>query len=124
MLDQHDRILMEGMIFDGHVGVHDFEKTNGQPFQADVILYSRHLPACETDQLDQTIDYGTAYQLVGDTIRSADCDLIEKLAGLIAENLLNHFPLADAVDVTVRKPQAPLQGRFKSMGVRILRVRG
>lgn len=123
MNKNYDRILLEGLVFEGFVGVHDFEKKNGQPFQIDLELVCPRLAACDTDRLDQTIDYGKAYELIGSIVRSASCDLIERLAGMIAAAILDSFPLAAAVDVTVRKPQAPITGQFSAMGIRIYRER-
>lgn len=122
MLDDHcDQILMNGMVFHGHVGVLAAEKLNGQLFQVDIILHCPRLAACETDQLYETIDYSAAYTLVKKVVETADFDLIERLAGQIASTLLDHFALAAAVDVTVQKPQAPIDGQFKAMGIHIYR---
>jgi dihydroneopterin aldolase len=49
--------------------------------------------------------------------------LIEKLAGLIAADLLATYELACAVEVTVRKPQAPINGQIRAVGVTIRRER-
>ena len=118
-----DRILLEGMVFHGHVGVNEFEKKNGQPFRIDIELFFSALQACETDRLDQTIDYSQVYKLIGLIVHNAHCDLIERLAGLIAESLFASYPLVMAADVTVRKPEAPIDGEFSAMGVRIYRER-
>lgn len=121
--DCRDQILMSGMLFHGHVGVLAAEKLNGQLFQVDVILFCPRLTACETDQLNETIDYSDAFALIRQVVESADFDLIERLAGQIASTLLDHYSLATAVDVTVQKPQAPIDGQFNAMGIRIYRER-
>lgn len=118
-----DQILMSGMVFKGHVGVLAAEKLNGQPFQVDIILLCPRLAACETDQLNETIDYSAAFMLIKEIVEGSDYDLIERLAGEIASALLDRFSLALAVDVTVRKPQAPIDGQFDAMGIRIYRER-
>lgn len=120
---QADRIFLEGLQFHGHVGVHDFEKANGQPFVLDVVLFCRQLLACDSDRLDETIDYGGAFERIRHIVETADCDLIEKLAGLVASDLLDRFELVRAVEVTVRKPQAPIRGSFSAVGVSIRRER-
>lgn len=124
MTSYGDKIIMEGMVFHGHVGVLDFEKANGQSFVLDITFYCRQIDACSTDRLDQTVDYSQAYELARSIVEQADCDLIERLAGILAEAMLKNFPLALAVEITVRKPQAPIQGEFKAMGVQIIRERG
>lgn len=120
---RYDQIRLEGMEFHGHVGVHSFEKMDGQPFILDVVLFCRHLQACESDHLEDTVDYGDVFTHVARIVETADYDLIEKLAGEVAAVLLEKFDLADAVEVTVRKPKAPIQGRFSAVGVNIRRER-
>lgn len=125
MMEQsYDQIIMEGMVFHSHVGVLASEKENGQDFVVDVVLFCLPLEACQTDNLGQTISYGDAFRLIRPIVEEAKYDLIERLAGEIAKQLLNTFRLAEQVEVTVRKPQAPVQGRFDAMGVRITRGRG
>jgi dihydroneopterin aldolase len=122
-MKKYDRILLEGMLFHGYVGVNDFEKKEGQPFQIDLQLFCDELPACETDRLEHTIDYGKVFDLVASTVGQARYNLIERLAGQIAKNILSAFSLVKAADVTVRKPKAPVNGCFDAMGVRIFRER-
>lgn len=123
MREMPDCILMLGMVFHGHVGVLDIEKQNGQAFEVDITIYCRRLAAVNSDQLTETIDYGDAYQLVRQIVESARCDLIERLAGMIAEVLFDRYPLAQAAEITVRKPEAPINGQFSAMGIKIYRER-
>lgn len=123
MRELPDRILMQGMLFHSHVGVLEFEKRDGQPFEIDATLFCRQIEAVLSDQLTQTIDYGEAYNLIRGIVEAARCDLVEHLAGMIAEALLSRFALAKAVEIAVRKPQAPVGGRFAAMGVSIYRER-
>jgi dihydroneopterin aldolase len=118
-----DQIIMNGMSFFSHVGVLPQEKRDGQNFVLDVIIHCRRLMATETDNLAETIDYGQAYLLIRDIVGQAHYDLIERLAGAVADTLLQTYRLAEAVDVTVRKPEAPIDGPFDYMAVRICRQR-
>lgn len=118
-----DQILLSGMAFNSHVGVFPEEKQNGQTFIIDVVLHCERLPATDTDILAQTADYGKAYTLIKKTVEQARYNLIERLAGAVADALLQSFRIVVAVDVTVRKPQAPVDGLFDFMGVRIYRER-
>ena len=123
MQPARDQIILKHMVFHSHVGVLDFEKQNGQDFDLDVILFCGRLEATETDKLSQTIDYGKVYDVVREITEQAHFDLIERLAGAIAEILLQSFQLAAAVEVLVRKPTAPIEGQFAYMGIRIYRER-
>ena len=119
-----DLIFLEGMKFFGRVGVHSFEKTEGQPFLVDVTLYCGRLPACSSDRLEETIDYAAIFALVQTIVEQAEYDLIERLADQIASTLLAECLLANAVEVAVKKPKAPIAGQFSAVGVFIRRERG
>ena len=123
MKELTDQVLMQGMVFYAYVGVLPHEKEKGQPYVLDVILHCARLEATENDELAGTIHYGQAYALVKDLVEYSRCDLIEKLAGDVAATLLAKYSLAQAVEVPVRKPQAPVPGIFDYMGCRILRSR-
>jgi 7,8-dihydroneopterin aldolase/epimerase/oxygenase len=119
----YDQVHLQGMVFYGHVGVHESEKVRGQDFIIDASLFCPPLAACESDALDQTIDYGQAYALIQDIVQNARFDLIERLADEIAARLLDRFQLAEMVEITVSKPHAPISGHFQAMSVRITRKR-
>ena len=118
-----DQINLQNMVFHSHVGVHEQEKADGQRFELDVIFHCQPLKATDTDRLDQTIDYGKAYRQIRELVINARYDLIERLAGAVAEAMLTAFPLACSGTVTVRKPEAPLDGVFDAMAVTITRSR-
>lgn len=122
--EKSDQIILSHMVFFSHVGVLDFEKMNGQSFDVDVTLICQRIRATDTDKLSETIDYGMVYQVVKETTESARFDLIERLAGAVAEAVLEAFPRVDAIEVLVRKPSAPIDGQFAYMGVKIYRERG
>jgi dihydroneopterin aldolase len=124
MLEQYDQIILSHMVFYSHVGVLDFEKENGQSFDLDVTLYCQRIRATDTDELTETVDYGKVYQVVREVTEPAQFDLIERLAGAIADAVLGSFCQVEAVDVLVRKPSAPIEGSFAYMGVKIRRERG
>ncbi len=123
MTERWDQILMEGMIFNGRIGVLAFEKRIPQPYKIDAVICCRKIEACSTDKLMHTINYASAYDMIRKIVENADCDLIERLAEMIAESLLECCPLAQAVEISVRKPKAPVDGEFDAMGVRIFRER-
>ena len=118
-----DRILMQGMSFYSYTGVLDFEKRDGQVFLADVVLELPPIAACETDRLADTVSYAQAYDIVKQVFEQERYDLVERLCGVIARRLIEAFESVDRVTVTVRKPQAPIDGLFEAMGVRISRSR-
>lgn len=118
-----DRILLEGMTFHGRTGFFDYEKENGQIFCVDLTLYFRSLSAIDTDRLEDTVDYGAVFETVRALVEDGHFDLIEKLAGEIIKSVLNLYPV-DAAQILLRKPQAPINGKFDAMAVSLFRERG
>jgi dihydroneopterin aldolase len=116
-----DRILMEGMTFRGHHGVHPAEREVGAPFTVDVELEVDLAEAGRSDRLEDTVDYSTAYRLVGEVVEGDPCHLVEALAERIAARMLA-FERVRRTTVTVRKPP-PLPGQFRAFGVEVSRAR-
>lgn len=113
-----DRITLTGLKARGYHGVFDFEKREGQDFVVDVVLHADHAQAGESDRLEDTINYADVAQIVADRITGEPFDLIEALAWTIAGDLLR---VAGSVEVTVHKPQAPIDQDFQDVSVTVRR---
>ncbi|WP_298593268.1 dihydroneopterin aldolase, partial [uncultured Rothia sp.] len=109
---RHDRITLTGITAKGYHGVLDFEKRDGQPFVVDVTLYSDFSAAAATDDLTKTTNYALVVDLIHRHVTNGSLDLIETLAVNIAEGILTMFELVEAVEITVSKPQAPIELPF------------
>lgn len=118
-----DLILLEGMRFYAYHGVNPEERSLGQRFIVDVELRADLRAAGRSDAIADTISYSDVYKRVRDIVTGQARDLIEAVAHDIALGLLREFP-AQAVTVTMRKPEAPLRGAvLDAAGVRITRTR-
>lgn len=117
-----DRINLIGMRFLGRHGVHVTEQVETQPFEVDVTLIADLSAGARSDDLADTIDYGVVFAVVRDAVEGPSYRLIEALAGRIVDQLLGATRAA-AVEVRVRKPQAPLPGAFKTVEVVLRRTR-
>ncbi|MDO9484920.1 MAG: dihydroneopterin aldolase [Actinomycetota bacterium] len=115
-----DQILITGIRGIGHHGVFDYERRDGQEFVVDVTLFLKANEAAQTDELNDTVDYGAVAQAVHDRIVGAPVSLIETLAEQIAELVLQISGI-ERVEVTVHKPQAPIPVPFENVALRILR---
>ncbi len=118
-----DLIRLLGVEAAGHHGVLEVEKLTGQPFVVDVVLELDLSRAGRTDDLADTVSYA---EIAGDVmarITGPPFDLIERLAEVIADDVLAR-PLVDAVEVTVHKPQAPVGHPFRDVQVQVRRERG
>ena len=106
-----DRLAVQGLVFRGHHGVFDHERRDGQDFLVDLALALDTRRAAETDDLQDTVDYGSLVDEVRTVVEGDPVDLIETLAQRIADVCLRRPALAEA-HVTVHKPHAPIQATF------------
>ena len=79
--------------------------------------------ASNSDDLNDTVDYAAMIDLVIEDIQSEPCDLIEHLAGRIADRILFQFNRINRVSVTIHKPSAPVKGSVLDIAVTIERNR-
>ena len=117
-----DRLAVLGIEAFGHHGVFDFERREGQLFVADLVLGIDTRDAARTDDLQHTVDYGSLVSKVKTAIESDPVDLIETLAQRIADVCLAD-PRVAWTEVTVHKPDAPVQATFSDVTLTITRTR-
>ena len=79
--------------------------------------------ASVTDAIKDAIDYSEVARAVISVIEGEPVSLIETLAARVSETVLA-FPRVTAVEVTIHKPQAPLDVAFEDISVTIHRTGG
>ena len=117
-----DSLRVHGMVFHAYHGLYDDERENGQRFEIDVELNFDIDKAAQSDQIQDTVDVRTIYQLVKSIVLKEKFYLIEALAKRIATVLLEQFNI-EQVTVRVRKPFAPLGGLANGTEIEITRAR-
>ncbi|MEA1960119.1 MAG: dihydroneopterin aldolase [Bacillota bacterium] len=117
-----DKIIASGLQFQGCHGVLPQEKTEAQIFIIDLGLYIDLGKAGISDDLHDTVSYDDVFQAVKRIVEKEHYNLIEALAENIAAAILLRFPV-QGVEVTVRKPDAPVKGKFDFFAVSIKRFR-
>ena len=125
MTDHPDRLSLLGMRFHARHGVLPHEKVEPQPFEVDLVLHADLSAAAASDDLADTVDYAALHELVAGIVGGPGFDLIEGLAGAIARAVLAATdPLVvEAVEVRVRKPEAPIEGELETVEAAIVRHR-
>ena len=86
------------------------EHNVGGRFEVDVAMTLDITDAARGDDLSKTVDYEQVYAIVRDRVTGQSSYLIESLAYSIAEVVMEHFAMLEAVEVTVRKPNPPVGG--------------
>ena len=118
-----DQILLTAIHGFGYHGLFEHERTNGQDFFVDLVLNVDLLAASKSDAIEDTVNYAEITDLVVAEITTNPVSLIEKLAGRIAERILDTYMKVSLVTVTVHKPQAPVAASLKDIAVQITRTR-
>jgi dihydroneopterin aldolase len=118
-----DRIELRGLRVRGHHGVFEHERRDGQDFVVDITVWLDLAPAAASDDLADTLDYGQLAQQAADIVAGPPRNLIETVAGEIADAVMTDARVS-AVEVVVHKPSAPIPLTFTDVAVVATRSRG
>lgn len=103
-------IRLKNCAFFARHGLHGAEEFLGQRFFVDAELIVRPSAPLADDDMESTVDYGVAFQLIEAIVTGRRRFLIEALAKDLATALVGRFPQIVEATVTVRKPSAPVPG--------------
>ena len=113
-------IRLKNMQFYGFHGVDKSEKHLGGRFEVDVEMKLSLKKSCNSDELDDTVNYEKIYKTVDTCVNKDKFYLIEALANSIAKDILINFPI-NSILVRVRKPHAPVKGVLDTIEVELNR---
>jgi 7,8-dihydroneopterin aldolase/epimerase/oxygenase len=116
-----DRILLEGMSFQGRHGVRPAEREVPQEFKVDVEVDCDLSEPGKSDRIEDTIDYRQIRSVVKDVIEGESQKLLETLAARIADRVLE-IPRVGGVTVRIAKRPQSMQP-IEAAAVRIDRTR-
>ena len=114
-----DLIFIEGFRGETVIGIHETELHHPQPLVIDVHAGLPHARACDTDRINDTIDYGVVCERLRRLMVEHRLQLLEALAETIADILIGEFG-ASWVRVKVVKPKK--FSDVSAVGVQIERV--
>lgn len=112
-------IHIKNCAFYAYHGVFDFEKEKGQDFFVDAVLTIARPPEFGDDKLENTVHYGLVFDLIKHIMTKERYDLIETLAHEIGQRICQKFPTVISASITVRKPDAPIEGVFDYVEVNV-----
>ena len=119
-----DRIIVSGIKFHAYHGLTRLEREVGVRCSIDVEMSVNLAAAIASDHLSDTIDYRVVHNLVLEIGQKRNSfHLIESLAGCIAAEMLERFPIKE-VTVRVRKETPIIDGIVDNIGVQVTRLRG
>jgi 7,8-dihydroneopterin aldolase/epimerase/oxygenase len=111
-----DELAISGLECWGHHGVFEFERREGQTFVIDLVLGVDTTAAAASDDLSETVDYGSLAMAVKAAVEKDPVDLIETLAQRISDLCLLETRV-EWVRVTVHKPDAPIDATFADVAL-------
>ena len=116
-----DRILLEGMSFQGRHGVRPAERERPQEFKVDVEVDCDLSEAGQTDRIEDTLDYRQVRAIAKEVIEGESQKLLESLAAHIADRVLQ-LQRVGGVSVRISKRPASMLP-IAAAAVRINRTR-
>ncbi|RYY86855.1 MAG: dihydroneopterin aldolase [Chitinophagaceae bacterium] len=93
-------IALEGLRFYAPHGVYEGEALTGNEFEVDLAMEVEETGA--VTQLEQTLNYVTAYELIRDIFATREA-LLERLCQAIAARLESECPQMAALEISIRK---------------------
>ncbi len=115
-------VFIEGLDIYAYHGVPAEERAIGHRYHIDIEMQVDG-EADQTDEISQTVDYGAAALLTEQIIRNSQFKTVERLASVVAENLLLAYILVLEVKVSIRKPMPPAPIIAASVGATVVRRR-
>ena len=117
-----DRIELRGLTVQGRHGVYESERVNGQEFVVDIVAWIDLADAAASDDLADTYDYAALAERAAAIVAGPARNLIETVGSEIADFVMDDQRV-HAVEVTVHKPDAPIEQQFADVAVVIRRSR-
>ena len=118
-----DKIIIKGLKIFAYHGVNTKEKQDGQNFIIDLVCYTNFSEAAITDDLEKTVSYAKIIKTVTKAFCEKSYDLIEAAANAVIEKIFEEYKKIEKIDITLKKPEAPIKADFDYVAVEFTRER-
>ena len=109
------RVALEGLELHAFHGVYPHERESGNWFEVDIAVETDFSLAATTDELVGTVNYETLFKIVKAEMEQPS-KLLETVTEKIASDVLEIFPNALSVELTVSKINPPIGGKSEGVG--------
>jgi len=116
-----DQLIIHNLELFAYHGVNPEEKAMGQKFIVQAKISIDLSQAGDSDSLDTAINYAKLCHELQEVFTDTKHDLIERAATVLCEYILTHYPLVNEVDLTLKKPWAPIHLPIDYPAVRLVR---
>lgn len=118
-----DKIIIENLTVFANHGVMEEERALGQKFIISAAIEADLHKAGVTDDLNDTLNYAEICSRITEYTAQNPCRLLEAAAEQLADVILEEYPAAESLTLTIKKPWAPIGLPVDSAGVCIKRRR-
>jgi 7,8-dihydroneopterin aldolase/epimerase/oxygenase len=115
-----DTIFLEQVVVQTKLGVPDWERLKPQTIILDIEIGYDLTKSCQSDAIEDTVDYGEVVKRIRETLSENSFKLVEALAQHVCQLILQEFK-AESVKIKVAKPN--ILAGLKALGVMIERVK-
>lgn len=117
-------IRIKNATFYAYHGALEEEQTIGGVFEADLDIYTDFSNAAAKDDLKLTINYDEVYKYINKIVHGKKYYLIETLATVIADGLLDKYKSISKIAVRVRKHHVPVGGVLDYVEAEVVKENG
>ena len=117
------KIELKNLVFYAYHGVLEEEAKMGQRFKIDVQLTLEDGLEFAKDTPEQTVNYVEVYSVVKKIVENVRFNLIERLAEVIASELLEQFSKVVEATIRVKKPSVPVDAVCDYFSVEVTQCR-
>jgi len=118
-----ERIHIAGLEVYAYHGCNEGERRDGQVFLLDITMEADLARACQSDGLEDTVNYSQVIRCATAAFTREACNLIERAAEVTAQAILEQFPVIENITLRAHKPDAPVQYPAADIYVEIQRGR-
>lgn len=112
-------IILESIEIYAYHGVFEQENRVGNNFSIDIKLTVDISKACDTDNLDDTLNYGEIYNVIKKEM-DIPSKLLEHAGGRIIRSLKENFPAIEKIELKISKKNPPTGGQIESASILII----
>ncbi|MCX7874641.1 MAG: dihydroneopterin aldolase [Melioribacteraceae bacterium] len=117
-------IRIKNAVFYAYHGALQEEQSIGGKFEVDIDIYTDFSQAAKDDSLKETIDYDKVYKFASKIVHAKKYKLIETLATVLADEILNEYKSIYKIAVRVRKHSVPVGGVLDSVEAEVIKENG
>lgn len=117
----NDHIKVTNLKVFAYHGVFPEEKSKGQDFYLNAKVYVNMKRASRSDQVENAVNYDELTTILHDAFREKTFNLIEATGEYVIQNIMHYYKNVEAVELEVRKPNAPMTIQPQDVSVTLYR---